>query len=101
MRFVSKAGKVYWKNPEKQKLWAAKRKARTVKIRDIQKSVARECSLLGDCSKENINEITRLYLKQLKADGFIVNHKTTEGKNATRVNFYIENGTFSNINKCG
>ncbi len=37
MRFISKEGKVYWKNPEKQKLWAAKRKARTVKIRDIQK----------------------------------------------------------------
>jgi hypothetical protein len=95
MKFISKKGKVYWKNPEKQKLWAAKRKARTINMGDIRKAVARECIVLGDCSKDNINEITRLYIKQLKADGFLIFHKTTTNTNATRVNFFIENGTLN------
>ena len=98
MKFISKTGKVYWKNLEKEKIWRAKTKAKKINIGEIQKAVARECIVLGDCSKENINEITRLYLKQLKADGFLVYHKATVKTNPTRVNFYIENGTLNNAN---
>ena len=98
MKFVTKAGKVYWKNPEKEKIYKARTKAKTIKIGDIQKAVARECIVTGDCSKDTINEITRLYIKQIKADGFLIFHKTTTKTNATRVNFYIENGTLNHIN---
>ena len=98
MKFISKTGKVYWKNLEKEKVWRAKTKAKKINIGEIQKAVARECIVTGDCSKDTINEITRLYIKQIKADGFLIFHKTTTKTNPTRVNFYIENGTLNHIN---
>ena len=63
----------------------------SVKIGDIQKAVAKECRYWGDASKNNINIITKLYLKQLKKDGCtLMEHRQTFRSNATRVNFFID-----------
>ena len=60
-------------------------------IGDIQKAVAKECRYLGDASRDTINITTKLYLKQLKKDGFtVMPHKQTVDSNATRVNFFID-----------
>jgi len=62
----------------------------SIRIGDIQKAVAKECRYLGDTSKANINNITRLYIKQLKKDGYaIMEHCQTFDSNAKRVNFFI------------
>ena len=62
-----------------------------VRITNIQKAVARECRYLEDVSKENINRITKLYLKQLKKDNCtVIEHKQTLGSNSKRVNFFID-----------
>ena len=89
MRFISKSGKVYWKNPEKQKLWRKKTQARTVKITDVQTAVAKEMIILGDSSMKSINAATKSYLKQLRKDGFLIKHKLTENSNARKVNYII------------
>jgi hypothetical protein len=89
MRFISKSGKVYWKNPEKQKLWREKTKARTVKVTDVQAAVAKEMIILGDSSMKSINAATKSYLKQLRKDGFLINHKLTKNSNARKVNYII------------
>ena len=63
----------------------------SVKIGDIQKAVAKECQYLEDTSKDNINSITRLYIKQLKKDGYTIGeHCQTFDSNAKRVNFFID-----------
>ena len=98
MKFVTKAGKVYWKNLEKQKLWAKKTRAKRINITDIRKAVAKECLFLGETSKTKINDITKMYIKQLKEDGFLIYTKSTLASNATMVQRFIENGSFNNAN---
>ena len=65
---------------------------------EIQKAVARECLIYNDISKKRITAITRVYINQLRKDGFYVLHTRTEKSNAVRVNYFIENGTFNNTN---
>jgi PBP1b-binding outer membrane lipoprotein LpoB len=98
MKFVSKAGKIYWKNPEKQKLWAAKTRAKKINITDIRKAVARECLFLGETSKNKINNITKMYIDQLKNDGFLIYTKSTRATNATMIQRFIEDGSFNHAN---
>ena len=63
----------------------------SIKIGDIQKAVAKECRYLGDTSKDTINIITKLYLNQLKKDGFtVIPHEQTIDTNAKRINFFID-----------
>ena len=63
----------------------------SIRIGDIQKAVAKECRYLGDTSKDAINITTKLYLNQLKKDGFtVMPHKQTVDSNTTRVNFFID-----------
>ena len=63
----------------------------SIKIGDIQKAVAKECRYLGDTSKDTINIITKLYLNQLKKDGFtVMPHEQTIYTNAKRINFFID-----------
>ena len=63
----------------------------SIRIGDIQKAVAKECRYLGDTSKDTINITTKLYLNQLKKDGFtVMPHKQTVDSNTTRVNFFID-----------
>ncbi len=62
-----------------------------VRITNIQKAVARECRYLEDVSKDNINRVTKAYLKQLKKDGYtVMEHNQTLESNAKRVNFFID-----------
>ena len=91
MRRISKSGKVYWRNPEKYKHWRKEyeKRLKVVKITAIQTAVAKEMIVLGDSSMKSINAATRSYLKQLKKDGFLVNHKLTETSNARKVNYII------------
>ena len=74
------------------------RRLREVKMEEIQKAVARECLIYNDISKKRITAITRVYINQLRKDGFYVLHTRTEKSNAVRVNYFIENGTFNNTN---
>ncbi len=65
-----------------------------IKITDVRIAVAKECLLYGDSSKDTITTITKAYLKQLKLDGFYIQHwryekPPTQGNNATKVQFYI------------
>ena len=63
----------------------------SIKIGDIQKAVAKECRYLGDTSKDTISFITKLYLNQLKKDGFtVIPHEQTIDTNAKRINFFID-----------
>jgi len=63
----------------------------SIKIGDIQKAVAKECRYLGDTSKDTISIITKLYLNQLKKDGFtVIPHEQTIDTNAKRINFFID-----------
>ena len=63
----------------------------SIKIGDIQKAVAKECRYLGDTSKDTISIITKLYLNQLKKDGFtVIPHEQTVDTNAKRINFFID-----------
>ena len=62
-----------------------------VRVGDIQKAVARECRYLEDVSKDNINRVTKAYLKQLKKDGYtVMEHNQPLESNAKRVNFFID-----------
>ena len=88
MKFVSKAGK----------LWPKKTRAKRISITDIRKEVAKECLFLGETSRTKINDITRIYIKQLKEDGFLVYTTSTIVTNATMVQRFIENGSFNNTN---
>ena len=59
-------------------------------IGKIQRAVAKECFFMRDNSKQNINLITKIYLNQLKKDGYtIIKHQKTLNGNARRVNFLI------------
>ena len=63
----------------------------SIRIRDIQKAVAKECRYLGDTSKDTTRIITKLYLNQLKKDGFtVIPHEQTIDTNAKRINFFID-----------
>ncbi len=63
----------------------------SIKIGDIQKAVAKECRYLGDTSKDTISIITKLYLNQLRKDGFtVIPHEQTVDTNAKRINFFID-----------
>ena len=66
-----------------------------LRITDIRIAVAKECLLYGDSSKDTITRITKAYLKQIKLDGFHVDHwrydnPPTITQNATKVQFEIE-----------
>ena len=65
-----------------------------LKITDIRIAVAKECLLYGDSSKDTITTITKAYLKQIKLDGFYIDHwrydnPPTITQNATKVQFEI------------
>jgi len=63
----------------------------SIEIGDIQKAVAKECRYLGDTSKDTINITTKLYLNQLKKDGFtVMPHEQAINTNAKRINFFID-----------
>jgi hypothetical protein len=91
MRFVSKSGNVYWRNPEKYKLWRKEyeKRSKIIKVTAIQTAVAKEMITLGDSCEKSINAATRSYLTQLKKDGFSVKHKLTGKVNARKVNYII------------
>ena len=60
-------------------------------IGDIQKAVAKECRYLGDASRDTINIITKLYLKQLKKDGFTVTAKKCRyWRDTSKEKFFID-----------
>ena len=88
MKFISKSGKVYWRNPETRKLWLSK--AKIVKVTDVQTAIAKEMAVLGDCSADSINKATGSFLKQLRKDGFSIKHKLTTKTNARKVNYIID-----------
>lgn len=65
-----------------------------IRITDVRIAVAKECLLYGDSSKQTITTITKAYLKQLKLDGFYIQHwkyekPPTQTDNATKVQFCI------------
>ena len=70
MKFVSKEGK----------LWPKKTRAKRISITDIRKEVAKECLFLGETSRTKINDITRIYIKQLKEENEFLENKLTETK---------------------
>ena len=65
-------------------------RANRLRITDIRKAVAKECLIYNDTSKQRINEITKIYLTQLKKDGFYAPQNSTANSNATKVNLFIE-----------
>ena len=65
-----------------------------IRITDVRMAVAKECLLYDDLSKETITTITKAYLKQLKLDGYCIQHwkyekPPTQTENATKVQFCI------------
>ena len=69
-------------------------KLKPIKITDVRVAVARECLIYNDTSKGNITKITKVYLSQLKKDGYKIQHwekknPPTVTVNATKVQFII------------
>jgi glycine cleavage system protein P-like pyridoxal-binding family len=101
MKFISKSGKTYWRNPEKAKL--RRKEYERLKIINrltvIQTAIAKEMIVLGTCCAKSINDATKSYLTQLKKDGFSIKHKLTERSNARKVNYIISQLKKTNDNE--
>ena len=61
------------------------RTKKALRITDVRIAVAKECLLYGDSSKDTITRITKAYLKQIKLDGFHIDHWRYEKKPTTTI----------------